>query len=108
MTTSSTHDLMIIPPSLRSAVARWKFDKKMSRHNDPKNVKRRAKYVSKAQFKPGRHVRSLNELMSQKAVYWHGLYTVVGWFSCWQMKYALDEIKAKQIRIVVRKDGSHK
>ena len=97
---------MIPPPPIDELIWWWKHVKWLARHNDPKNVRRREKYVSKAKFKPGRFVRSLNELVLQRAVYWHGHYTVAGWFKSWQVRYAINEIKGRHIRLVVERDNT--
>lgn len=98
--------LMVVPPSLREQIAKWTLERRERRHNDPKNVRRREKYVSKAKFKPGRFVRSLNELVRQRAVYWNGRYLASGWFKSWQVSYALNEIKGRSIRLVVERDNT--
>ena len=97
---------MIPPPPIDELIWWWKHVKWLARHNDPKNVRRREKYVSKAKFKPGRFVRSLNELVRQRAVYWHGHYTVAGWFKSWPVRYAINEIKGRHIRLVVERGNA--
>ena len=104
-----TYAIMIPPPPLEMLIWWWEAARRKARHNAPANVRRRARYISRAKYRPGRKVRSIGELSRLEAVYWNGRYTARGWFASWQIQYALRLIGRGELRLVTkRKNQSRK
>lgn len=57
-----TYPVMVIPDPLERVLWRLKMNYRLARHNAPENVRRRARYKSKAKWRKGRVVKSLDEL----------------------------------------------
>lgn len=54
-------------------------------------------------YEPGRLVTSLDELARQKLVFHRKQLISAGWFSSWQIRYAMREIEKGNIRYADRK-----
>lgn len=93
--------IMIPPPPLEMLIWWWEAERRKARHDAPANARRRARYVSKAKYRPGRKVRSLDDLMRQERVYHCGRTTPRGWFRGWQIHYAWMQIATGRLRIAV-------
>ena len=94
-----TYPVMAIPDPLERVLWRLKMNYRLARHNAPENVRRRARYKSKAKWRKGRVVKSLDELYAQQQVYWRGCFCHCGWFRSWKFRYAKSEIDYGNIRL---------
>ena len=73
-----------------------------------------------SKYKKGRRIKSLDDMMKQPCVIqWHrnqwkrfgddeGVTVPNGWFQCWQLRYAMSEIKFGNLFVARRVEGKQK
>lgn len=58
--------------------------------------------MSRRKYRPGPKITSLNELMEQDFVYWHGKITHHSWFCNWQLRMTDQAIKCGVLRQAIK------